>query len=375
MKFLVLILSVSLLFSSSLARANDGIDIEFYVFTDPHCRGCEREIEPLTSAYGRDKVTVYDLRQRYHGERFSAIGHIIGVLSIPLVGVLKDGNLTAVVSGYFSEEEWVEIVEAETDGIPIYEQGALSPAKVMGELETRESVTELFLGQGSPDPQTPQSMLFLIPLILVAALADAVNPCMFYVFTILLTIAFFTLGRKAVLKTSLAFIAAVFIVYYLMGLGLIRIVATVPEVRYLIIVWGLCAGLLGVLEFLGKEVKLIPEVFSEKISSYLRRVIDPRTAFTCGALSSTLLLPCTSGPYFIALNLIADKATFLEGLLLLTIYNAVVMTPFLTITLGILTVKLATRSMKRQISQGQKWLSLLAGSIMILLSLYLLLYP
>src|SRR3989338_1065641 len=63
----------------------------------------------------------------------------------------------------------------------------------------------------------------LLPLVLIAALVDSVNPCAISV--LLLTIAFlFSLGRLrgSILRTGLFYILGIFIVYLLIGLGILQ---------------------------------------------------------------------------------------------------------------------------------------------------------
>jgi len=63
----------------------------------------------------------------------------------------------------------------------------------------------------------------LLPIITTAALVDSVNPCAFSV--LILTIAFlFTLGRDRlnIFKIGLLYIIGIFIVYILIGLGILQ---------------------------------------------------------------------------------------------------------------------------------------------------------
>jgi len=122
-----------------------------------------------------------------------------------------------------------------------------------------------------------------------------------------------------------------------------------------------------------RSFKRVPEFFFKRLSAYLRRVSEnPMMAFAIGVVASAFLLPCTSGPYLIALSLIANLETLFEGLFLLTVYNGIIITPFLAITLGVHTLELKTSDLKRWSSKRQKWLNLIAGLLMIFLSLYLI---
>ena len=231
----------------------------------------------------------------------------------------------------------------------------------------------------------------LLPLIIMAAAVDAINPCEFYVLVVFLSLVFFRIGRKAILKAGIAYSVAIFIIYYLMGFGLLQLIAYVQEARLLIVILGFSVGLRAVLNFvfgvfglslgfrdtigtfLNRKFKRVPEFFSKRLSAYLRGASEnPMMAFVIGVAASAFLLPCTSGPYLIALSLIANLETLLEGLFLLTVYNGIIITPFLAITLGIYMLKLKIGELKRWSSRKQRWLNLIAGLLMILLSLYLI---
>src|SRR3989337_2067354 len=65
---------------------------------------------------------------------------------------------------------------------------------------------------------------WLLPLVAVAALIDSINPCAFSI--LILTIAFlFSLGklRSSVLVIGSAYILGIFLVYMLIGLGILQV--------------------------------------------------------------------------------------------------------------------------------------------------------
>src|SRR3990172_547226 len=65
---------------------------------------------------------------------------------------------------------------------------------------------------------------WLLPLVVVAALIDSINPCAFSI--LILTIAFlFSIGklRSGVLEIGSSYILAIFLVYMLIGLGVMRV--------------------------------------------------------------------------------------------------------------------------------------------------------
>jgi len=60
-------------------------------------------------------------------------------------------------------------------------------------------------------------------MVVLAALADSINPCIFMLFTLLLILALTYFGTKYALKAGLMFTLAIFTTYYLIGLGLVHI--------------------------------------------------------------------------------------------------------------------------------------------------------
>ena len=105
---------------------------------------------------------------------------------------------------------------------------------------------------------------------------------------------------------------------------------------------------------------------SDKVSE------NPLTAVAIGIVSAVFLLPCTSAPYFMAVVLIESLGSLVEGLVLLTVYNGIVIAPFIAITVCIHTLKLRTMQLKSWSSKHQRRLNLVSGLLIILLGVYLL---
>jgi cytochrome c biogenesis protein CcdA len=137
-------------------------------------------------------------------------------------------------------------------------------------------------------------------------------------------------------------------------------------------VFGLTIGSLEILGFLGLERKHVPNSFATRIRENLKKATNPYTAFIAGILVSLFLLPCTSGSYFVALDLLAKNATAAEGLLLLTLYNAIVVLPFIAIGVAIYTLTYRTAKLRIWLTSNEKWLRLFGGVTMIFISLLLI---
>jgi len=180
---------------------------------------------------------------------------------------------------------------------------------------------------------------WLFPLITVAAVLDSVNPCALSI--LLLTIGFlFSLGiaRSGIIRVGGAYIAGIFVVYLLIGLGIIQALHLFDTPHFmakagasLIIV----AGLINIVNefFPVFPLKLrIPRAAHGKIAKLMEKSSIP-AAFFLGAFVGLCEFPCTGGPYLMALGLLHDQATYLQGVGYLVFYNLVFILPLVLILL------------------------------------------
>lgn len=223
---------------------------------------------------------------------------------------------------------------------------------------------------------------FKLTLLLVVggALVDAINPCAFAVLIILLASMAIVKKDKTALKGGLAFSLAVFISYFLMGLGVYKALSYAGLPLIFLKVVGFLAIILGfwnLKDFLAYKKYLppleVPFSWRPKMSSFIRKVTTPSGAFLVGILVSLFLLPCTSGPYLLILSMLSQKETWLRALIYLTLYNIIFVSPMVVITLLVyrgLEPEKAEEVRKRNI----KRLHLIAGIILILMGGYLINY-
>ena len=193
----------------------------------------------------------------------------------------------------------------------------------------------------------------LLPLVTIAALVDSVNPCAISV--LLLTIAFlFSLGRmrSGVLKAGFFYILAVFIVYLLIGLGILQTlhIFGVPHFMSkfgatLLIILG-AIGLIN--EFFPSfPIKLgIPHSAHKKMAELMEKSSLP-AAFVLGAFVGLCEFPCTGGPYLMVLGLLHDSQTYWLGLGYLIFYNLIFILP--------LAILLLIASDKTVLGKVQEW--------------------
>jgi len=207
----------------------------------------------------------------------------------------------------------------------------MEEAQKTGESGFKESIIPHGIGPSSRADVTLVSVL-------VAAAVDSVNPCAIAVLVVLLAYLTSLNDRKRLLRTGLAYIGTVFIVYFLSGLGLLTIVqkSGISEIVFtLAAIVAVAAGLVNIGEALLKREGFslsIPESQRERISRYIQRASVP-SAVILGGLVSVVELPCTGGMYLAILGLLSNRMTFAEGLPYLVLYNLVFVLPLMAILL------------------------------------------
>ncbi|MDX9690736.1 MAG: hypothetical protein EOM37_08850 [Proteobacteria bacterium] len=177
------------------------------------------------------------------------------------------------------------------------------------------------------------------------ALVDAVNPCEFAVLTMLLVsiIAYNPHKKANIIWAGLSFSLAVFIMYLIYGLFIIKsfqLVQGITWVRpFLYKGLGAVAILLGALQIkdffsykVGSFGTEMPVSWRPKVKALIARVTSPAGAFVVGLMVTLFLLPCTIGPYIILGGLLSVM-DIIKTLPTLLLYNVIFISPMLLITL------------------------------------------
>ncbi len=214
-----------------------------------------------------------------------------------------------------------------------------------------------------------------IPAVLGAAAIDAINPCAFAVLIILLSTILINKNRRKALFSGLAFTLAIFISYFLMGIGLYSAISASGLTHWFyIIVAGLAIviGLFNLKDYFwyGRWFKMeVPEKWRPRMKLFIKSVTSSVGAFFVGFIVSLFLLPCTSGPYIVILGLLSKIATKNYALLLLLLYNLIFIIPMILITFGIYFGITTTEKTEEWRQRSLKKLHLIAGIIILLLGI------
>lgn len=213
-----------------------------------------------------------------------------------------------------------------------------------------------------------------VPAVLVAALADSVNPCAFSVIIFLMLSLLAVGNKKRALKIGLVYIATVYVVYLLAGLGLLAALqwlsAISKYIMYAAAGLAIIAGLINIKDFFwyGKGFSLaIPESKRAVIEKYVKYGSLP-AAVILGFLVALFELPCTGGFYLAILALLATQTTFWTGVAYLVFYNLIFILPLLIILI-IVYKGVSPQKLEQLRTAKRKWLRLVMGLVLVVLGL------
>ncbi len=185
----------------------------------------------------------------------------------------------------------------------------------------------LFLNSGK--------FLSFLPIVIAAAVIDSVNLCAFSV--LLLTAAFlFSAGslRAGIIKIGISYIAGIFLVYVLIGLGIMQTLHFFNVPHFMAKIGALVLIIFGSINVINEffpafPIKLkIPAGAHQKMAELIEKASMP-TAFILGAFVGLSEFPCTGGPYLMILGFLHDNATYVKGIVYLLFYNLIFVFPLI----------------------------------------------
>ncbi|MEM3886749.1 MAG: hypothetical protein QXO82_06785 [Candidatus Methanomethylicia archaeon] len=233
----------------------------------------------------------------------------------------------------------------------------------------RQYLENLFVG-GKKYILVPSNIFFSV---IALAVADSINPCTFAAYTALLLISLNTFGKKKTFLIGSSFIVAVFLSYFLIGLGLTFLFSHIRFVDKIVALFGLILGIFTIILGLKPEFRsLIPFSIRSKIDSWFKNMkFSIISAFSLGVLLSFTLLPCSSGPYIVATGLLSAIGDIYRYSLLI-LYNLIFIIPLTLILFIIIFFKNLVRKVKYFRSKKLGLMELVSGILLLMISLFLL---
>ncbi len=217
------------------------------------------------------------------------------------------------------------------------------------------------------------------PVIITTALIDSINPCAIGVLILLIsTLIVLHNDKIKLLLVGIIYIAAVYVTYFLAGIGLILFIQKLGIAQPLSIFVGglvIVLGLIEIKDFFwygqGISLKIAPK-YVKYIENYAKKVTIPG-AIILGAFVSAVELPCTGGPYLAITTWIANsKIIPIKYLIYLLVYNFIFVLPLLVI-LFLVYLGTKVQLIKKWKQDYRKWMRLAIGLVLVALGILLIL--
>ena len=226
---------------------------------------------------------------------------------------------------------------------------------------------------GNLNQDTGQLSFFGWGILIVAGLIDSINPCAIGVL-IFLMISLLKMGsNRRALKAGLIYPLVVFIVYFLAGFGIFKIIQQFTGItRSIYLVAGILVLMLGLWQF--KDIifpKFGPSLqISPSAKPIIEKIIYKGTIpamIVLGIIVSIFELPCTGGVY---IAIIAILAKFqVSPILYLFVYNLVFILPMIGVTLAIYFSFTTVDKVSGWKDRNIKILHLIEGLILVILGI------
>ncbi|MCD6495596.1 hypothetical protein J7K60_06025 [Candidatus Bipolaricaulota bacterium] len=361
---LLVVVACAMVLSLSIASYATQL-VLFYQDGCPHCTRIESFLDRIEPNYPQLEIVRHEIHdpdaQDLLDRLFKAYGAKLG--AVPIIFI---GDVAMVADTFYN--------------LPIPNLSPTTLSGRAGEMKLEQVIAEA-IDANAPSPltkaETPSgngiTSKLTIPAVILAAAADSVNPCTFAVLVLLLG-TLLVAGKKGKMwQAGLAFIAAIYISYFLMGIGIFSAIQAAGVQRpFILAVSGLAIllGLWNTKDYFayGKWFTIeVPKRWRPLVKKITSSVVSVPGAFAVGVLDSLFLLPCSSGPYIAILALLSKTTTRSNGIALLLFYNLIFILPLLIITLAVYFGYTTTARAERWRSERLGKLHLISGIIMFLL--------
>jgi cytochrome c-type biogenesis protein len=217
-------------------------------------------------------------------------------------------------------------------------------------------------------------MEITLPLVLATGLLDSLNPC---AISLLLLYIGLLYSMKKSHSTIIAFgafyISAVYVTYFLIGLGLLRVVDFFNVPFFFAKITAIIAivfGLLNIKEYFWPGTKFsirIPMNIRQKASEWAHKATIP-AAIVLGCLIALHEFPCSGAVYLVILGYLSKNESLIKGIGYLAIYNFVFVLPLIIIFMAASNRVLTEKMVNWQERMGRK-MHLVLAAIMIALGI------
>jgi len=344
-------------------RQNESVMLYFFYGSGcPHCAMVEPYIESLAAKYPQIVLIKLEVFHNSTNQAlFREFNSRYGIKNSEVPAVfIADKALIGEDAIKNSLESTIQCA-IDTDDTPV------PPT----DNNTTENNTNPPIDNGTSSGDLDHSTNLTIAMVIVASLADSINPCAISVMIFLLIFLTSLGNRRKVLQVGIVYISTVFLVYFMAGLGMLTFLQSAAITRYVYYAaaaLSIAIGLVNIKDFFFFEkgpTLAIPESRKPVIKKYIEKASIP-AAVVLGFVVSLFELPCTGGIYLAILSLLSNSMTVAEGIPYLVLYNAIFVLPLAAI-LAIFYKGVSAEKINSWRLEKRRALRLMVGLVMLLL--------
>ena len=237
-------------------------------------------------------------------------------------------------------------------------------------ISVNEDIVDIISGKPLKEDKSYLNRDILVPLIM-GAISNSLHPCAIAVLLLLLTFLYaMKKKKKDIIGMGLAYVLGIFIVYFLIGLGLLKAISLSNEpffVAKLASLVLIVLGLINIKDYFFPNLPIhlkVPDFTKGAIQNFMEKASVP-TAFIVGALVGLCAFPCTGGIYTVIISTLAAtrSAQFVFYLLL---YNFIFVVPLLLVVIASSNKRLLEKVEDMEMKSSRK-LHLITGILMVLI--------
>ncbi|MGC9011901.1 hypothetical protein [Thermogladius sp.] len=359
---------------------------QIIIYGDPRCPHCRNTYAYLSSLFGSD-VTFCDISSNSSCQKcYENIARDFygGYEAVPITLFVVDNTISGVVMGEISNYTvnspgLLEPLLAPNNSTTvrayvIFDYKLVEVSNVTG--ASQQALLEkydVFYSHGGTSPVVSVAVssvdyLALIPSMVFLSLLDSVNPCELVTFFSLATTSLS--GKRRSYGPPILFILIVYAGYFLLGLGLYHFARVVNPLPLALV--ALAIGVYNTLwPSTPSSLERLRCGWCERLGINVSSSVSYLTAALLAAISVTVLLPCTAGPYAVFAAILKSVAPLLAAALLL-LYDLIFVLPLVAILVAVRSAMRQKRFAK-WLSRNSSVLNFLTGLALVLISLYVIL--
>ncbi len=318
------------------------------------CAGAEPVVDKVVQGYDNISYSKYEIWSDYGDMRvYDRMVSEYGIATVPAVVI--NHQVTITYPDYNGDEKRLE--ELLVTGI-----------------ENAPHIPENF----SVQPEDSGNILpeLSLPVVLVAGLLAGFNPCLLAVMAFLASLTLSSKGnRTELLKIVGGFCAGIFVMFMLVGMGLLGVIKQQPEIKDTItLLLVVLIGLLGLWHFYDAYHLKVHDRSSFKTSGSFLQLVEGiehkntiMVSFLAGAMFSIIKAPCVGAVYFAILDMLITQGKIADGAIYLGFYNLGVILPVLI--LGIMLAFGLSPERVNDLRENRRVeIRLVTGAVLLLLS-------